>query len=202
MGIDIVMSTGAGKPRESEERTTIYKRSYDNFYRVKRKTSKDLLWKINKKYPSFPFTLRYFDEKKVNFGIKEIADHELVNPYPSVVEKEGELVCQTKFTALLLPSGTKKICGLEFNVSSCESEFKLDDELNRLMLLDLGGKTYKKKKKKNKNLKMKLIIQIVQKPRQSKVMQTRLLTKLSQKLLKLTPMKAKTQQKKLLKNLL
>merc|ERR1712083_384901 len=106
--IDIVMSTGAGKPRESEERTTIYKRSYDNFYRVKRKTSKDLLWKINKKYPSFPFTLRYFDEKKVNFGIKEIADHELVNPYPSVVEKEGELVCQTKFTALLLPSGTKK----------------------------------------------------------------------------------------------
>merc|ERR1712083_1061253 len=78
-------------------------------YRVKRKTSRQILFQINKKYPRFPFTIRNFDEKKVKFGIKEIADHELVNPYPSVHERDGELVCQTKFTALLLPSGTERI---------------------------------------------------------------------------------------------
>ena len=60
--IDILMSTGEGKSKESEARTTVYKRAVDQTYLLKLKAARDALNEINKKFPTFPFTLRYANE--------------------------------------------------------------------------------------------------------------------------------------------
>jgi methionine aminopeptidase len=60
--IDILMSTGEGKSKESESRTTVYKRAVDQTYLLKLKAARDALNEINKKFPTFPFTLRYANE--------------------------------------------------------------------------------------------------------------------------------------------
>jgi len=62
--IDITMSTGEGKTREVESRTTIFKRAIDRTYLLKVQTSRAILNEIQAKAPILPFCLRMLDEKK------------------------------------------------------------------------------------------------------------------------------------------
>lgn len=55
---DIVMSTGEGKARETEARTTIFKRAVDQRYTLKLKASRAVFTEINTRFPTMPFTLR------------------------------------------------------------------------------------------------------------------------------------------------
>jgi len=49
--------------------------------------------KVNSKYPTLPFTLRAFDdEKQARMGVVECQKHELVTPYPVLLEAAGALV--------------------------------------------------------------------------------------------------------------
>ncbi len=69
-------------------------------------SSTRLRQKVNEKFPTLPFTLRAFgDEKQARMGVVECEKHDLMTPYPSLIEKEGSLVVHFKFTLLLLPSG-------------------------------------------------------------------------------------------------
>jgi len=56
---DIVMSTGEGKARETEARTTIFKRAVDQRYTLKLKASRAVFTEINARFPTMPFTLRW-----------------------------------------------------------------------------------------------------------------------------------------------
>jgi hypothetical protein len=55
----MLFSTGEGKAREAEAKTTVYKRAVDVEYNLKLKASREAFNEINKKFPTFPFTLRY-----------------------------------------------------------------------------------------------------------------------------------------------
>jgi len=108
--IDIVMSTGDGKPKESgAARTTIYKRAIDQNYNLKLKAARYVLNEINQHFPTFPFTIRALDEKRGRLGIVECLNHGLVHPYPVLYDKTGEFVSQFKYTALVLPNNTVKL---------------------------------------------------------------------------------------------
>jgi len=153
--IDIVISSGAGKPNEVDERTAIYKRAADSTYNLKMKASRQVFGEIIKKHPVFPFNIRGLDQKTVNFAIKECATHDLVHPYPVLYEKAGELVAHVKFTVLLLPSGTLKITGLPLDRSKIKTQVVLKDE-GILKTLSTSAKAgAKKKKKKPKKKKEK-----------------------------------------------
>lgn len=67
-GLDIVMSTGEGKAREGEARTTVYKRAIDQTYGLKMKSSRALLSEANKRFATLPFTLRYVTCQHSNTG--------------------------------------------------------------------------------------------------------------------------------------
>jgi methionyl aminopeptidase len=56
---DIVMSTGEGKAKEAEARTTIFKRAVDQRYTLKLKASRAVFSEINTRFPTMPFTLRF-----------------------------------------------------------------------------------------------------------------------------------------------
>uniref|UniRef100_A0A0L8FRR1 Uncharacterized protein n=1 Tax=Octopus bimaculoides TaxID=37653 RepID=A0A0L8FRR1_OCTBM len=126
--IDILVSTGEGKGKEVDTRTTIYKKK-DAIYQLKMRVSRH--------------------EKKAKMGLMECVKHELMQPYNVLYEKEGEFVAQFKFTIILMPNGPLKITNPPFDSSIYESEHSVTDEkLKALLASSAERKCVKKKKKK------------------------------------------------------
>ncbi|KAF5747632.1 EBP1 [Tripterygium wilfordii] len=91
--VDIVASTGEGKPKLLEEKqTTIYKRAVDKSYRLKMKASRFIFSEISQKFPIMPFSARALEEKMARLGLVECVNHELLQPYPVLHEKSGDNV--------------------------------------------------------------------------------------------------------------
>jgi len=147
--IDVLVSTGEGKGREIDSKTTVYKKT-DDVYQLKLKNSRAFYADADKKFGLMPFTLRAFeDEKKARLGILECAKHRLMDPFNVLYEKEDELVAQFKFTILLMPSGVHKITGLPIEAAQFESEHKIEDEeLLKALATSLDNKKKKKSKAK------------------------------------------------------
>ncbi|KAL6520901.1 ERBB-3 BINDING PROTEIN 1 [Orobanche gracilis] len=108
--IDIVTSTGEGKPKLLDEKqTTIYKRAVDKNYHLKMKASRYIFSEISQNYPIMPFSARAFEEKRARLGLVECMNHDLLQPYPVLHEKPGDLVAHIKFTVLLMPNGSDRV---------------------------------------------------------------------------------------------
>ncbi|KAK2159528.1 hypothetical protein LSH36_151g02036 [Paralvinella palmiformis] len=148
-GVDVLISTGEGKGRELDARTTVYKKK-DMLYNLKMKASRQFFSEVEKKFGTMPFTLRMFeDERKAKMGVVECVKHDLVEGFNVLWEREGEYVAQFKFTLLLMPNGPMKITGLPFETELYESEHTVDDEeLKALLATSASRKAAKKKKKK------------------------------------------------------
>jgi curved DNA binding protein len=147
--IDVLISTGEGKGRELDTRTTVYKKT-DEIYQLKMKASRAFFSEMDKRFGSMPFTLRaYEDEKRAKMGVLECVNHKLVEPFHVLYEREGEYVAQFKFTVLLMPTGSHKITGLPYDIDLYESEHKIDaPELQQVLNSNVSRKVAKKKKKK------------------------------------------------------
>jgi len=157
--IDIAMTTGDGKVRPSEYRTTVYKRDVEVNYRLKMKASRFVLTEVDKTFPTLPFTLRHFDdERQAKMGITECVSHGLLTPYPVLQEKHDMKVAHFKCTVLLLPSGTIRVTGLPLP-SYFSTEKNPDNETSKILrdLAVIAAKKAKKKaSKKKKKKKMSL----------------------------------------------
>lgn len=150
--IDVLISTGDGKGREVDSKSTIYKKT-DEVYQLKMKASRAVLSDVDKKFGVMPFTLRYFDDEvKAKMGLKECVNHKLIEPFPVLHEKDGELVAQFKFTVLLMPTRSHKITGLPVDMGMYKTEHKIEDE-SIVKLLQSSNPTTANKKKKKKNAK-------------------------------------------------
>merc|ERR1719408_964163 len=149
--IDVVMSTGEGKGRESELRHTVYKRAVENNYLLKTQKARQFIHEVNKRFPALPFTLRAIEDPQVaRVGVSEAKRHELLEEYPVLKEREKEIVAQFKFTVLLLPGGTKKITGLPLNEAQVASSLTIQDEdIKKLLKSSANPKKQKKKKAKD-----------------------------------------------------
>jgi curved DNA binding protein len=89
--IDVFVSSGEGKAKQSSARTTVFKRNAATRYDLKMKTSRSVLSDIVSKFGAMGFNLRHLeDEKKARMGIVECAKHQLVTSYDVVEEKEGD----------------------------------------------------------------------------------------------------------------
>ncbi|XP_008789134.2 ERBB-3 BINDING PROTEIN 1-like [Phoenix dactylifera] len=155
--IDIVTSTGEGKPRLLDEKqTTIYKRAVDKNYHLKMKASRFIFSEINQKFPILPFTARALEEKRARLGLVECVNHDLLQPYPVLHEKPGDLVAHIKFTVLLMPNGSDRITS--HPLQELKPTRSIDDNPEIKAWLALGTKTKKKgggKKKKGKKTEAK-----------------------------------------------
>jgi len=149
--LDIVMSSGDGKPKETEFRTTIFKRAPETHYSLRVKYSRQLLAEIDERYPSYPFTMRALDEKTAKMGIADMVAHDLVHAYPVLHEKEGEFVAHIKLTAALLPTGTVRLTTsfVDTKLITTPPDMKLGDEALIKLLAEpvraAGAKNRKKK---------------------------------------------------------
>jgi curved DNA binding protein len=149
--LDLVMSTGEGKPKETEMRTTVFKRALENSYVLKTQKARQFLAEVGKRFPTLPFSLRAFDETVGRVGVSEANRHELLHPYPVLQEKPGEIVAHFKYTVLLLPGGTKKITGVEFTQAAAlpTAGPVKDEEVMKLLMTSAKPKKNKKKKAKD-----------------------------------------------------
>eukprot|EP01096_Ripella_sp_DP13-Kostka_P017024 TRINITY_DN856_c0_g1_i1.p1 TRINITY_DN856_c0_g1~~TRINITY_DN856_c0_g1_i1.p1 ORF type:complete len:390 (+),score=228.09 TRINITY_DN856_c0_g1_i1:73-1242(+) len=125
--IDILMSTGSGKVKLSDEKPTIFKKVVDATYKPKVQASRTMLQDVNRKYPTFPFSLRSFDgEGKAKLGIIELLKHDVIQPFPIVLEKDnGEQVAQFKFTVLIREKVTEKLA--VYNLPYVSSAISITD---------------------------------------------------------------------------
>jgi len=148
--IDVVMSTGEGKGKETEIRSTVFKRAVETSYNLKTQKARQFISEVNRRFPALPFTLRAIEDEQVaRVGVSEARRHELLEEYPILREKEKELVAQFKFTVLLLPGGTKKVAGLPLIESQVASSCTVQDEdLKKLLAQSTNPKKQKKKKTK------------------------------------------------------
>ncbi|RUS90055.1 hypothetical protein EGW08_002168 [Elysia chlorotica] len=147
--IDILISTGEGKGRELDTRTTVYKKK-DIIYQLKMKASRQFFSETEKKFLLMPFTLRALeDEKKAKLGVVECVKHDLVQPFNVLYEREGEFVAQYKQTVILMPNGLLKITGLPLEEGLYKSEYSVTNpESVALLSTSISKKGAKKKKKK------------------------------------------------------
>jgi len=146
--LDVVMSTGDGKSKETELRHTVYKRAPDTSYNLKTQKARQFISEVNRRFPALPFSLRQIEEEQVaRVGVSEAKRHELLEEYPVLREKDKEIVAQFKFTALLLPGGTKRITGLPLGsletqlAPTCSIE---DPEIKKLLASSANPKKKKK----------------------------------------------------------
>merc|ERR1712151_39452 len=152
--VDIVVSSGEGKGKETELRNTVYKRAVETNYMLKTQKARQFISEVNKRFPALPFTLRAIEDEQVaRIGVSEAKRHELLEEYPVLREKEGQFVAQFKFTLLLLPGGTKKITGLP--LGDLEKQVKSacavkDEEMKKLLASSANPKKQKKKRKEGK----------------------------------------------------
>jgi len=70
---------------------------------LKTKHGRAFFYELTEKFPSLCFSSRAFeDEITTKLGVSECLKHDLLNPYPVLLEKSGELVAHFKVTALIL----------------------------------------------------------------------------------------------------
>jgi len=149
--IDIIFSTGDGKPREIDEtKTTIYKHQVDQTYNLKMKASREVFSQVTGDHPTLPFTLRQYEGSRTRLGMKECINHDLFTAYPVLEEKEGDFVAHAKFTVLMTEEdGVQRITG--GLLPTCEPETPCqDEELSAFYqaAVDKAAKKAAKKKKK------------------------------------------------------
>jgi curved DNA binding protein len=151
IGLDILVSTGEGKTKESEFRTTVFKRELDMQYQLKSNRARQFFNEVNNRYPTLPFSVAGFeDQVGAKLGVKECLTHDLLVSYPVLTEKAGEYVAQFKCTIAVLPKSLSVIAGnIDFDTSKLESEHSVKNEdLKALLAQDLWKKEEKGKKPK------------------------------------------------------
>lgn len=157
--LDVMVTTGEGKPRETEFRTTVFQRALDVTYNLKLKASRTFLAEVNRRFPTLLFSLNNFDDQRnARLGVSECLKHNMLYSYPVLAERANDLVAQFKVTVLILESGTVVITPVLFNADAYKTERQITDEFVKTTLevpMPTGLAPKKTKAKKNKKRKSK-----------------------------------------------
>ncbi|KAI8141781.1 DNA-binding protein [Fennellomyces sp. T-0311] len=145
--LDVLISSGEGKVRQLNARTTVYKKT-DSRYQLKMSTSRQVLNEIKNSAGNFPFSLRQLsDERKSRMGIVECAKHQCVIPYDVVYEREGAFVAQFMTTVLVTKNGNVMATDPHFNQALIKSDKSVkDEEILKILATPLKEPSANKKK--------------------------------------------------------
>ena len=155
--LDVMVTTGEGKPRETEYRTTVFQRALDVTYNLKLKASRTFLAEVNRRFPTLLFSLNNFDDQRnARLGVAECTKHNILYSFPVLAERPNDFVASFKVTVLLLESGVVVATPVIFTPGAYKSEKHVTDEGVKKILQEpmmTGPAPKKPKSKKNKNKK-------------------------------------------------
>lgn len=147
--ISIMISSGDGKTKESDIRTTVFRRDPEVLYQLKMKSARQVFNVLVNNFHDFSFSLRQLDEvdPKLRLGLPELRSHNLLHSYPVTEEKESDAyIAHVCFTALVLSSNTQRLfTPSTVNLVSSSHEIS-DPEVTALLQKSVGKKKRKKKK--------------------------------------------------------
>jgi hypothetical protein len=125
----------------------VYKRALNEQYHLKMKASRAILSDISKRYPFMPFPLRKLLAASTSskFGLVECMNHNLLQAYPVLWEKEGESVAHIKGTVLLMKNGSDRITLSPLQEHKSEKQVD-SEEIKQLLAQSIKSKKNKKKK--------------------------------------------------------
>lgn len=110
-------------------RCTVYKRALERNYALKTNAGRAFFAEVNGRFPTLGFSLSSFeDEVTAKLGVSESLKHDLLNGYPVLLEKKGDLVAQFKLTVMILQGGTITITGVPLDLTKFKSENSIVDE--------------------------------------------------------------------------
>ena len=125
---EVMVSSGEGKLKDADVRCTVFKRAMDQVYNLKVKQSRKFFNEVLNKYPSFCFRLNAFeDELSAKLGVKECTQHDLLVPYPVMVEKPGQYVAVFRTTVMITKGKTTALTGIAIDKSQFKSEHTIED---------------------------------------------------------------------------
>lgn len=94
-GVEIGMSSGSGKVKQIDQRSTLHRRTAQQ-YGLKRPTSRKIYSEAQKKFGFFPFSLRQLeDEKDAKTGVVECVRSGVFRQYELVGDKDNAPVVRT-----------------------------------------------------------------------------------------------------------
>jgi len=93
-GVEVGCSLGSGKVKQFEQRATLHRRT-NNTYALKRPTSRKIYSEVQKKFGTFPFSLRQLeDERDAKSGVIECVRGGVFRQYEVTGDKDNAPVCR------------------------------------------------------------------------------------------------------------
>lgn len=93
-GVEMGVSLGSGKVKQLEQRATLHRRTLQT-YGLKRPTSRKILSEVQKKFGTFPFSLRQLeDERDAKSGVVECVRGNVFRQYEVVGDKDSAPVAR------------------------------------------------------------------------------------------------------------
>ncbi|RKU48188.1 Curved DNA-binding protein (42 kDa protein) [Coniochaeta pulveracea] len=155
-GVEMGVSLGSGKVKQFDNRTTLHRRTTTT-YALKRPSSRKILSEVQKKFGTFPFSLRQLeDERDAKTGVVECVRGGVFRQYEVVGDKDAAPVARLLTTVAITKNGLTKIgAPPALDVSKYKTENKITDEeilkiLEQPLARNTGNKKNKKKKKTTK----------------------------------------------------
>ncbi|KAK4135374.1 Creatinase/aminopeptidase [Trichocladium antarcticum] len=153
-GVEMGVSLGSGKVKQFEQRTTLHRRTA-NTYALKRPSSRKILSEVQKKFGTFPFSLRQLDdERDAKTGVIECVRGNVFRPYEASGDKDNSPVARLLTTIAITKNGITKLgAAPALDLSKVKSDKKIEDEeilkiLEQPLSRNTGNKSKNKKKKK------------------------------------------------------
>ncbi|KAI3543368.1 DNA-binding protein [Colletotrichum simmondsii] len=151
-GVEMGVSLGAGKVKTLESRTTLHRRTTTN-YGLKRPTSRKILSEVQKKFGTFPFSLRQLDdERDAKSGVVECVRGNVFRAYEVVGDKDNSPVARYLSTIAITKNGITKLgAPPALDLEKVKSDKKIEDEeILKILEQPLSRNTGKSKKNKKK----------------------------------------------------
>jgi hypothetical protein len=93
-GVEVGVSLGSGKIKSIDQRATLHRRT-NQTYGLKRPTSRKILNEVQKKFGTFPFSLRQLeDERDAKSGVVECVRGNVFRQYELVGDKDNSPVAR------------------------------------------------------------------------------------------------------------
>jgi curved DNA binding protein len=151
-GVEMGVSLGSGKVKQFEQRTTLHRRTTQT-YSLKRPSSRKILSEVQKKFGTFPFSLRQLeDERDAKSGVIECVRGNVFRQYEVVGDKDNSPVARLLTTVAITKNGINKLgAPPALDLSKYKSDKKIEDEeILKILEQPLARNTGKSKNKKKK----------------------------------------------------
>ncbi|CCC08312.1 hypothetical protein SMACR_01860 [Sordaria macrospora] len=152
-GVEMGVSLGSGKVKQFENRTTLHRRTTTT-YALKRPSSRKLLSEVQKKFGTFPFSLRQLeDERDAKSGVIECVRGNVFRAYEVAGDKDNSPVARLLTTVAITKNGLTKLgAAPALDLSKFKTDKKIEDEeilaiLAQPLSRNTGSKSKNKKKK-------------------------------------------------------